>query len=250
MRRRLLQFGLACLALTLLAAGMFEVREQQRQDEYVRAVTREALAGVPADDFDAKVLALRDYVRTHVRNIEFKGLTRPFLRDTAADTLRTGKGRCGEAARVFVNMARAAGISAQRLYLEGEKSHVIAVVVRDDGAVLIVDSSADPTYFQDVEPLSALSKHNEFRTFSSWRRTRALRSLPSNFVSLGPLAYLFENPHALLACLCFLASAATFTLAAYAARRLLSGRPHLTHRGFQMPASARAVAAATEISRG
>jgi hypothetical protein len=232
MTRRLLPVGLACLALAMLAAGVFEAREQQRQDDYVRAVTREALAGVPAEDFDAKVVALRDYIRTHVRNIEFRGLTRPFLRDTAADTLRTGKGRCGEAARVFVNMAHAAGLDAQRLYLEGEKSHVIAVVGRDDGAVLVVDSSSDPTYFQDLEPLSALTKHDEFRTFSTWRRTRALRALPSNFVSLGPLPYLFENPHALLACLCFIASATTLTLAAYIARRLPHRRQRVSENTF------------------
>lgn len=233
--RRLLAAALAGLALALLAAGAFEAREQQRQDEYVRAVTREALAGVPAEDFEAKVVALRDYVRAHVRNVEFAGLTRPFLRDTAADTLRTGKGRCGEASRVFVNMARAAGIQAQRLYLEGEKSHVISVVGRDDGAVLVVDSSADPTYFADLEPLSAISRHQEFRTFSTWRRTRALRSLPSNFVSLGPLPYLFENPHALLASFCLLAAAATFALSAYTARRL--ARTHIPDKGFHARAA-------------
>ena len=237
MTRRLLPAGLACLALALLAAGAFQAREQQRQDEYVRAITREALAGVPAGDFDAKVSALRDYIRTHVRNIEFAGLTRPFLRDTAADTLRTGKGRCGEAARVFVNMARAAGINAQRLYLEGAKSHVVSVVGREDGAVLVVDSSSDPTYFQNLEPLSALTKHNEFRTFSTWRRTRALRALPSNFVSLGPLAYLFENPHALLACLCFLASATMLTLAGYVALQLPRTRGRISLKGFPVPAA-------------
>jgi hypothetical protein len=212
--RRLLAAALAGAALALLAAGLFEAREQRRQDDYVRAVTREVLAGVP-DDFDAKVVRLRDYVRAHVRNVRFTGQTRPLLRDTAADTLRTGKGRCGEATRVFVNMARAAGIPAQRLYLEGEKSHVVSVVSKDDGTLLVVDSSADPTYFPNLEPLSAFSTHKEFDNYSSWRRTRALRSLPSNFASHGPLAYLLENPHALLAGLCLFASAAFFTLAAY-----------------------------------
>jgi hypothetical protein len=234
--RRTLAAALAGLALALLAAGLFEAREQRRQDEYVRAVTREALAGVP-DDFDAKVTALRDYVRAHVRNVEFAGLTRPFLRDTAADTLRTGKGRCGEAARVFVNMARAAGIPAQRLYLEGEKSHVISVVSRDDGAVLIVDSSADPFYFHELEPLSALTSHEEFRTFSTWRRTRALRALPSNFVSLGPLAYIFENPHALLACLCLFASASAFALSVHAARKLPHARTLVSEKNFHAHAA-------------
>jgi hypothetical protein len=236
MTRRLFTAALACLAIAFIAAGIFEAREQQRQDEYVRAVTREALVGVP-DDFDAKAKALRDYVRTHVRNIQFAGLTRPFLRDTAADTLRTGKGRCGEAARVFVNMARAAGIPAQRLYLEGEKSHVVSAVTRDDGSVLVADSSADPFYFQELEPLSAITQRPEFRTYSTWRRTRALRALPPNFVSLGPLAYLFENPHALLACACFLASAGMFVLSLYAARRLPRLRTHLSDKGFHTHAA-------------
>jgi hypothetical protein len=229
--RRTVAAALAGLALALLAAGAFEAREQRRQDEYVRAVTREALAGVP-DDFDAKVVALRDYVRAHVRNVEFAGLTRPLLRDTAADTLRTGKGRCGEAARVFVNMAGAAGIRAQRLYLEGEKSHVVSVVGREDGAVLIVDSSADPNYFPELAPLTAFSTREEFRMFSTWRRPRTLRALPSNFVSIGPLAYLFENPHALLTCFCFFASAATFALSVYAARRLPHRGPRVSEKGF------------------
>ncbi|HEX8117246.1 MAG TPA: transglutaminase-like domain-containing protein [Pyrinomonadaceae bacterium] len=234
MTRRLSACALACLALALLAAGALQVREQRRQDEYVRAVTREVLANVP-DDFDSKVIALRDYVRAHVRNVDFRRLSRPFLRDTAADTLRTGKGRCGEASRVFVNMALAAGIDAQRLYLEGEKSHVVSVVGRGDGAWLIADSSADPTYFQDLEPLSAFSAHREFQTYSTWRRTRALRKLPPNFVSLGPLAYLFENPHALLAALCFIASASLLALSAYTLRRL--PRPRFIERGFHTAAA-------------
>ncbi len=219
MTRRVLAAALALLALAPLAAGLYEAREQRRQDDYVRAVTREALSGVP-DDFDAKVVALRDYVRAHVRNVNFAGLTRPFLRDTAADTLRTGKGRCGEASRVFVNMARAAGIEAQRLYLEGDRSHVIAVATREDGAVLVVDSSADPTYFKDLEPLSAVVARAEFSTYSTFRRTRALRALPPNFVGLGPVAYLLENPHALLALFCFIASAVMLASAFFATRRL------------------------------
>ena len=234
MTRRLPACALACLALALLAAGARQAREQRRQDEYVRAVTREVLANVP-DDFDSKVVALRDYVRTHVRNVEFWRLSRPFLRDTAADTLRTGKGRCGEASRVFVNMALAAGIDAQRLYLEGEKSHVVSVVGRGDGTWLVVDSSADPTYFPELEPLSAFPAHKEFQTFSTWRRTRALRKLPPNFVSLGPLAYLFENPHALLAALCFLASASLLALSAHTLRIL--PRPRAEEMGFHAHAA-------------
>lgn len=220
MTRRLLPPALLGLALILLGLGAGEALVQHRQDEYVGAATREALAGAGAD-FDAKVTALRDYVRAHVRNVDFSARSRPFLRDTAADSLRTGKGRCGEAARVFINMARAAGIPAQRLYLEGRKAHVVAVVDAGDGRGLIVDAT-NRFYFPEVEPLGGFGAHAEFDTYSTfgWRRLTALRALPSNFVSLGPLGYLFENPHALLACLCLLSAALSLTLAAFARARL------------------------------
>lgn len=236
MTRRLFPPTLLGLALVFLAYGSGEALVQHRQDEYVRAATRQALEGATGADFDAKVTALRDYVRARVRNVEFSAKGRPFLRDTAADSLSTGKGRCGEAARVFINMARAAGIPAQRLYLEGRRAHVVAVVDRGDGRGLIVDAT-NRFYFPDVEPLDALKGHAEFDTYSTfgWRRLAALRTLPSNFVSLGPLGYLLENPHALLSYLCFLSSA--LSLAAFARLRL-PRRRRLRHarKGFSVPA--------------
>jgi hypothetical protein len=146
---------------------------------------------------------------------------RPFFRDTAADTLRSGRGRCGEATRVFVNMARAAGIPAQRLYLEGRKAHVVAAVEAGDGRTLVVDAT-DRFYLPEVETIGGLSRHPEFTTYSTfgWRRLSLLRALPSNFVGLGPLGYVFENPHALLAWVSFLCSAAMLALAALLRRRL------------------------------
>lgn len=226
MTRRLFPTALLGLALALLALGASESLVQHRQDEYVRAATREALAGAPARDFGSKVTALRDYVRARVRNVDFSARGRPFLRDTAADTLMTGKGRCGEAARVFVNMARAAGIPAQRLYLEGHKAHVVAVVRDEGGRELIVDAT-NRFYFSEIEPLGAFERHEEFETYSTfgWRRLEVLRALPSNFVNLGPLGYLLENPHALLACLYFASSA--LALAAFARWRLPRGALYL-----------------------
>jgi len=224
---------LAALALAMLAVGAAEYLVQQRQDEYVRAVTRVALEGSAGQDLDSKVAALRDYVRTHVRNIGFSAKGRPFFRDTAAETLHSGRGRCGEATRVFINMARAAGIPAQRLYLEGRKAHVVASVEAGDGRTLIVDAT-NRFYFPDVEPIGGLARHTEFVTYSTfgWRRLSLLRALPSNSVSLGPLGYLFENPHALLACLSFLSSAAALALAALLQRRLPRRAAANTREGF------------------
>jgi hypothetical protein len=230
---RLVPPALAALALVLLAVGAAEFFVQQRQDEYVRAATREALEGSAGQDFDSKVTALRDYVRAHVRNVNFSAKGRPFFRDTAAETLRSGRGRCGEATRVFVNMARAAGIPAQRLYLEGRKAHVVAAVEAGGGRTLIVDAT-NRFYFPEVEPIGGLARHAEFTSYSTfgWRRLGLLRSLPSNFVSLGPLAYLFENPHALLAWLCLLSSAAALTLGALLWRRLPRRQTQADREGF------------------
>lgn len=220
MTRRLSFTAAVLLGLVLLAFGAGEALVQRREDEVVRAATRAALAGAAGQDFGSKVVALRDYVRARVRNVDFSARGRPFLRHTAAETLRTGKGRCGEATRVFVNMARAAGIPAQRLYLEGREPHVAAAVAADAGT-LVVDP-ANRFFIPEITTLEGLGRYREFKTYSTFgfRRLGPLRALPSNFVGLGPLAYLLENPHAIMACLYFFASALAFALAALLARRL------------------------------
>ena len=217
MRNHTKLFGVA-LALLLLAT--VEGLTQNREDEYIRSNAREALRGVPDDNFDAKLTALRDYVRARVHNVDFSARGRPFLRDTAADTLRNGKGRCGEATRVFVNLARESGISAQRLYLDGARPHVLAVVRTEDGRRLVVDAYESP-YVAEVEPLERLLTHTEFTSYSTlgFRRMWPLRALPSNEIGLGPLNYLLENPHALASLLWLAASALALTLAELLRRR-------------------------------
>src|ERR1051325_4832078 len=94
------------IALALLLLAVVEGLSQKRDDDFIKSQAREALRGISTDDFDARLTALRDYVRARVHNVDFPARGRPFLRDTAADTLRNGKGRCGEATRAFVNLAR------------------------------------------------------------------------------------------------------------------------------------------------
>lgn len=208
------------IALALLSLAVTEGLTQQREDDYVNSRAREALRGVNADNFDEKLTALRDYVRASVHNVNFPARGRPFLRNTAADTLQTGKGRCGEATRAFVNLARASGINAQRLYLDGRRAHVLAVVRTDDGRKLVVDAYESP-FVMEIEPLELLPSHRMFTSYSTFgfRRMWPLRSLPSNEFSLGPLNYLFENPHALSSLLWFMASALALTLAEVLRRR-------------------------------
>ena len=214
MTRRLPPAILFALALAFLSLAVAEAVSQKREDDFIDSQTREVLRGVSTDNFDEKLTALRDYVRASVRNVNFPARGRPFLRNTAADTLRTGKGRCGEATRAFVNLARAAGINAQRLYLNGPRPHVLAVVRTEDGRRLVVDAYGRH-YVHETEPFELLLSHPEFTSYSTlgFRSIWPLRALPSNELGLGPLGYLFENPHALASLLWFAASALALTLA-------------------------------------
>jgi hypothetical protein len=223
MTRRLLPSLAFAVALALLSLAVAEAVSQKREDDYVRSQAREALRDAPASNSDsgARLLALRDYVRARVHNVDFPARGRPFLRDTAADTLRTGKGRCGEATRAFVNLARAEGLDAQRLYLDGPRPHVLTVVRTDDGRRFVVDPYESP-YVPEVEPLERLlARHPEFNSYSTlgFRRMWPLRSLPTHEFALGPLNYLLENPHALSSLLWFTASALALTLAEVLRRR-------------------------------
>jgi len=239
MKSRLLPAVLLALALALLAMGVAEAFVQHREDEYVSRVTREVLEKADARDYRSKLTALRDFIRTHVNTVDFYFKDRPLLRNTAAETLRSGKGRCGESARLFFNMARAAGIPSQRLYLEGRRSHVVNVVGAEGGGALIVDAGAPIHYYTDIVPLAEFSRGTEFRKYSSFgfRRYSILVALPSNNVNLGPLSYLFENPHAFLACLCLVCSAGLFTLALFFRRRLPKRSARGAEEGFKVPAT-------------
>jgi hypothetical protein len=211
------------LALVFLALGLRECVRQHREDLYVKAAANEALSETTSPDLALKVTAIRDFIRGRVHGANFSPRNRPFLRNSAADTLESGKGRCGEATRLFVNMASAAGISAHRLYLEGRKPHVVAVVVADDGSRLVIDSSDRP-YLPEVVQFESLLQNPQFTAYTTFgfRRLSFLRALPSHDVNLGPLNYVLENPHALVACLWLLPSMALFGLTALLRRRFSS----------------------------
>ena len=194
------------LLLLLTAAGIYEAVAQYRDVRYVRQIAGAAAKEAKSAEELSVVVALRDHVRRHVSHKGYRSRGRPFLRDSAADTLRSGKGHCGEATRAFINMADALGIRARRLYLEGRKPHVVAEVRLKDGGTVIVDSY-DEAYIPELESLEQVMRRPEFSYHSSfnWRRTRM--PMPSYKLDLGPLAYYLENPHALKALLWFFLAA-------------------------------------------
>ena len=208
------------LVLILAGLGVYECVAQHREGEYVRlvagGVAKESQA---AGDELAVVVALRDYVRRNVSHRGYRRRGRPFLRATAAETLRSGRGHCGEATRAFINMADALGIRAQRLYLEGRKPHVVAEVKLKGGGPVIVDSYDEP-YIAEPATLEQVMRRPEFSSYSTLNWRRALVSLPPFKLDLGPLAYYLENPHAIKALFYFLLAAAGVCLKLRGARLL------------------------------
>jgi Transglutaminase-like superfamily len=221
----------------MLALGAYEAALQYGETAYVRRVAREAVRGLPQGDERSAVTALRDYVRAHVRH-EARHVVRerPVLRASAADTLRAGKGDCGEATRVFINLAGAVGIRAQRLYLEGPQPHVVAEVSLRGGDEVVVDAY-DAPFIPELETFDEVMRRPEFTHYSSLNWRRALSSLPSFRVSLGPLSYLLENPRALKASLWFALGSALLS----ARLMRLRGRRGLIRRAWARGRSARAV---------
>ena len=195
------------LVLILAGLGVYECVAQHREGEYVRLVAAGVAKESQAADELAAVVALRDHVRRSVRHRGYRRRGRPFLRATAAEILRSGRGHCGEATRAFINMADALGIRAQRLYLEGRMPHVVAEVRLKGGGRLIVDSYDEP-YIPELATLEQVMQRPEFSSYSSLNLRRALAPFTSFRLDLGPLAYYLENPRAIRAALYLLLAAA------------------------------------------
>jgi hypothetical protein len=199
-RRRAQIFYVAVFAL--VALGVFQSVKQYRETKYVNQVAQQVTAHAGSKDTLGTVAALRDYLRQNVKRQGFPAYGRPVLRNTAAETLASGKGRCGESTRAFINMAGSLGIRARRLYLEGQRSHVVALVTLDNEQQVIVDSSDRP-YFTDIEPLANVSRHAEFDYYTSFNPHRIIFGFGKNTINFGPLNYFFENPNAFLALFSF-----------------------------------------------
>lgn len=143
---------------------------------------------------------MRDYLHKRVTSINAPIEDRPFLRASAADTLNSGKGYCGEVTRTFICLADAVGIRAQRINLYGKKLHVVAEAEVSPGKRVIVDCQ-DPPQVPDMEPLDKVILHQDYDDYS----TLNLRRLRLNWLvsriklEMGPLTFWSENPHALKA---------------------------------------------------
>ncbi|HZS09395.1 MAG TPA: transglutaminase-like domain-containing protein [Blastocatellia bacterium] len=201
------------LTAVCLALGAFEAVRQYLDTRYISQVARSVVAKAQATDSRSKIIALRDYLRASVSFDGAPDKERPFLRASAAETLRSGKGYCGEVTRTFINLADAVGIRAQRINLYGQKLHVVAEAEIAPGNTAIVDCQ-NPPAIADLEPLDKVILRPEYDDYY----TLNLRRLHINWLvsrvklEMGPFTYWSENPHALLASFWFLLAITLVTL--------------------------------------
>lgn len=194
--------------LLLVAAGLLlcaaeQLAYQWKDRDYLQALTNTVIKNACARTAEQKALALRDYLR---QNVAFDGAPvegRPYLRASAAETLKSGKGYCGEVSRAFICMAGLADIPAQRINLYGGTSHVVAEVELG-GKNWIVDCQ-NPPAIADLEPIEQVMRERGYFDYSTLNvRRLGLDSFFSRIkLRMGPLTYWGENPHALRAAFWF-----------------------------------------------
>ena len=199
----------AALVLSL-GLGGFETFRQYRDTQFIDELARNVASAAPAGDRRAQVIALRDFVRANVsyHGAPYSDAERPFFRATARETIQTGLGYCGEDTRAFINLAAALGIPASRINLYGPTPHVVAMAELGPGEQVVVDAQ-NPPQIPDLETLDHAMFGHGYTDYSTLnlRRLRVGWLFSRVKLTIGPLTYVGENPHAIKAILWFLFAA-------------------------------------------
>lgn len=149
----------------------------------------------------ARVLTIAGAVRARVAPADRQ---RPFLRSTAWETWKSGKGYCGEGARVIVVMLQSLSIPAARLYLRADRDDYfhIAVAYYDEGKWYLTDSTNSSTdllaFLTDNRmPLDQLPGQNPFfysYSFMNWRRVLPFMWFDQKAPLPQGVSIVMENP--------------------------------------------------------
>jgi transglutaminase-like putative cysteine protease len=155
----------------------------------------------------SRVLAVSDAVRVRISPDGEEGRP-PVLRTTAWQTWVSGRGSCGDGARVMVGMLTSLGIPAERVYLRrGSGPYVhVAVAYFDRGQWRLVDTlNSEPGFrhfaVERAQPLEHLVRANPFfdsYSYLNWQRL-VFMPLDQTRPVPQPVVWLMENPPLLLA---------------------------------------------------
>ena len=203
MNRMLWRTAFPSILLGFLALAPYSFWRHQEEQSWLAEQAQQITARAGAHNRREQVMALRDYLRRHVKWRGAAREGRPFLRATARETLESVLGYCGESTRAFIQLAHQLGIRAHRVALYGTDQHVIAEVEVRPGLFILVDPQDSPpmnAYFdrRDWTLDTALRDHGcPFSDYSNL----SLRRVPilDQFVSRvklrdGPLTRILEDP--------------------------------------------------------
>ena len=199
MRRRV--YG-TLVAVCFMLSGYY-VLQYQHEQVWLATKAKEIVQAAHVSLPEERVLALRDYLRDHIRGEGLAIEGRPFLRATAKEVLETGQGFCGEATRAFIALARHLGISAHRINLYGTMAHVVAEAAIMPGKWVLVDGQDNPTAngFLDQKwwtlDEAIVSAGSPFTDYSYFNMRRApVVNLVVQRVKLysGWVSWMLENP--------------------------------------------------------
>jgi hypothetical protein len=189
--------------MALLGASITDAILSVQDACYTRGMAETVVCQAGAATPRQKVLALRNYLRKEVHIPHTPGWMedRPFLRQSAAETLQTHEGWCGEETRAFIVMADAVGVRAQRLNLYGEAdAHVVAEADLGCDGKVIVDCQ-QPPHIAELTPLDEVVGGSQFKDYSTLnlRRVGLGSFVPRLKLSMGAVGYWVERPHMLRA---------------------------------------------------
>jgi hypothetical protein len=189
------------VSLSLALALIYAIK-QYRETQYLNSLAQRVIEEAQAADNQSRIIALRDFLRA---NVKYQGAPyddRPFLRATAAETIQSGFGYCGEVTRAFICLADAVGIRAQRVNLVGRNLHVVAEAEIAPGQNVIADCQNPPAIveLESLDQVILRPEYNDYYTLNL-RRLRLNGLISRIKMQLGPLTYWTENPRALSAAL-------------------------------------------------
>jgi len=211
-----------------LVSAAWAVSSLVRQLDEERQLHR-FLRGIDSISDRAELVALRTKLSSTIAyDLERREDRRPFLRATAAETIASGNGFCGETARVAILLLKIRGLRAHRLYLQGPRWGHVAVEHRWNDRWVLFDAHADPATMPNDEQVGAL-RSDDLNAFPNaypnnpWLRTTRLKALlrgprtaADRWRPPPPLVGLVERPHLLKA---------LTGIAVWCAMSRLAGRP-------------------------
>ena len=133
-------FAAVAVALAFVAVNLVAHLRESRE---LRRVAGERLGLPPASREHLVRLLEFLHERVSYEGLD-KNMRRPLLRQGAYETLRSGKGFCGENARLAIRLMNFIGIPAARIYVSGEKWPHVLTECQLDGRWWLFDGHNDP----------------------------------------------------------------------------------------------------------